>query len=86
MFLAGAWIYPDKNTRLYLRIEIKPKRFKSGLSISIKTNKNTKMTNALQGLKEVARTWQEILEKKYQKKIHPNKKNNLLPGWIRTKQ
>jgi len=69
MFLAGAWVYPDKNTRLYLRIKIKPKSFKSGLNVVIKTNKSTKMVNALQGLKEVARTWQEILEKKYRKKL-----------------
>ena len=86
MFLAGAWIYPDENTRLYLRIKIKPKKFEAGLNIDIKTNKSAKMVNALQGLKEIAKTWQEIIEKKYQEKIHPNKENNLSPGWSKTRR
>ena len=83
MFFAGAWIYPDKDTRHYLRIKIKPKKIGAGLSFNIKTNikKGIGQSSALQGLKSVARVWQEITERKYGINTPPNKGNNLSPGW-----
>ncbi len=56
MFLAEAWVYPNRETRHHLRIEIKPRRFGFGqkLKIDVVITETLVMPSALQ---EYKKTW-----------------------------